>query len=283
MQALGNDFVAVNGMEQAGRPIDGPGGWREMAVRLCDRHFGIGADGFFVALPSATEDFRMIFFNPDGTEDRCGNGLRCFGVFLRDEGLLTRCDLTIEAFGGPVRLRILKEQDTVWAVCVCLGLPDLEPRLIPTTLPADGMLNAPLEIDGQTYLLNVVSTGSPHAVVFVDELPEDDLFFRVSPVIENHPWFPEKISVMWTRLDGPNRAEIRIWERATGETLGCGTGAAAVAVARRLHDIGEPEVMVVSKGGEVLAKWDGVDPVTLTGPGHIVYKGRTSDYRTASS
>jgi len=275
MHALGNDFVAVNGFERL--PVaerDFPA----LAIQMCDRHTGIGADGLFVAAPSETHDARMLFYNPDGTEDRCGNGLRCFGRFLHDEGITTKRDLVVDAFGWPMSLRVDSHRGRVGDVRVDLGAPVLDPDRIPLAVPSappgHGPLGIPLETGGHTFHADVVSTGTPHAIINVDEMPDEASFQSFSPALEIHPAFPEKANILWTRYLADDLAEIRIWERAVGETLGCGTGAAAVAVVARLRGISGGPVCVRSRGGSVWAAWDGADSVTLTGPAFTVFTGR---------
>lgn len=273
MQALGNDFVALNGFRDLPMPDEDLQPYRALAERLCDRHFGIGADGMFVALPSNTADARMLFFNPDGSEDRCGNGLRCFGRFLHDQGVTDKSVILVETYGGMTRLDVLTEQGATAQVRVDLGPPVLNAPDIPMTLPAGHALNIPLEVDGRVWHVTCVSTGTPHAVLVVDALPDEETFQIVSPLIESHPLFPQKTSVMWTKFASRVAADVRIWERVTGETLGCGTGAAAVAVAGRLLDLTDDRVSVRSRGGRVEAAWDGLAGVTLTGPAEVVYTG----------
>lgn len=266
-QALGNDFIAVNGF------VEPPRDWPAVAVAACDRRFGIGADGLFVALPSETADVRMLFLNPDGTEDRCGNGLRCFARFLADEGISNCCEWLVETFGGPVPVTAVFRDGVLETATVDLGAPVLDAPAIPTALPPGRALDVPLSVNGRHYIAHCVSTGTPHAVIFVDELPADDVFYADSPLLEKHPLFPDRINVMWTRLDTRDRATIRIWERATGETLGCGTGAAAVAVVTLLKGLGDGRITVASPGGEVEACWDGAASLTLKGGCEVVYVG----------
>jgi diaminopimelate epimerase len=266
MHALGNDFVALNGYTLPAQD------WRQLAIDMCDRHYGAGADGLFVALPSETADVEMRFYNPDGTEDRCGNALRCLGRFLQDEGITRKTHIAVQTFGGAVHLWIHRCEDGDCTVTVDLGPPSLAPAEIPMAWPGENALNVPVDLNGRTLTIHACSTGTPHAIVIVDELPDEETFQTVSPLIENHPFFPEKTSLEWTRFASPHRAEIRIWERAVGETLGCGTGAAAVAVIGHLLGISADPVTVVSKGGEVKAAWNGGDAVTLSGPAYIVYE-----------
>jgi diaminopimelate epimerase len=271
MQALGNDFVVLNGYAALPVPEEQ---LPDLAVALCDRHFGIGADGLIVAAPSPSADARMLFYNPDGTPDRCGNGLRCFGRFLHDEGITAKTDLVIDTYGGPVALNVQVTDGIVGDVRVDLGPPVLEPERIPLAVEdrRDGM-DIELEVAGLPLRTDVISTGTPHAVIPVEALPDEATFQNVSPLIETHPLFPEKTSVMWTHFTAPDQAEVRIWERATGETLGCGTGAAAVAVVARLRGLSAGPVCVASRGGSVWAEWDGASSVTLTGPAELVFVG----------
>lgn len=271
MHALGNDFIAINGFETLPMPEDR---LPALAVLMCDRHTGVGADGLFVAAPSPTADARMLFYNPDGSEDRCGNGLRCFGRFLHDEDITRARDLVVDAFGWPMALRVDTRDGSVGDVRVDLGAPGLTPESIPMRVPAGvGPRDVLLEVDGRPFLADVVNTGTPHAVIVVDALPGDEEFLRFSPLLETHPAFPERINVIWTRLLAPDEAHIRIWERAVGETLGCGTGAAAVAVSARLRGFSDGPIRVHSRGGAVWSAWDGADSTVLTGPATVTYTG----------
>lgn len=267
MHALGNDFIALNGYDLP------PHDWRQLAIDMCDRHYGAGADGLFVAFPSDTADVRMLFFNPDGSEDRCGNALRCLGRFLHDEDITQKTHVAVDTFGGTVHLWIHKCEEDDCTVTVDLGAPALNPIAIPMSVAGDRALNVPVTVAGRNLILHACSTGTPHAIILVDEMPDEATFQTASPLIENHPLFPERTTLEWTHFTSPHRAEIRIWERAVGETLGCGTGAAAVAVIGHLLGISANPVTVVSKGGEVKASWDGDDAVTLSGPAYIVYTG----------
>lgn len=265
MHALGNDFVALNGYTLP------PHDWRQLAIDMCDRHYGAGADGLFVALPSDAADVRMLFYNPDGSEDRCGNALRCLGRFLHEEDITQKTHVAVDTFGGAVHIWIHRCEEGDCTVTVDLGPPVLAPAEIPMALTGDTALNVPVALAGREWRIQACSTGTPHAIIVVDELPDEETFQTVSPLIENHPLFPERTSLEWTRFTSPHRAEIRIWERAVGETLGCGTGAAAVAVIGHLLDISTDPVTVVSKGGEVKAAWDGQAAVTLSGPAYVIY------------
>lgn len=269
MQAVGNDFVVA---DEAAWPGED---WSARAVALCDRRFGVGADGLLVVGPSAAAEVRMRMFNPDGTEDMCGNGLRCVARFAHDAGRLAG-EGRVETLAGVRRVRVRGDG----AVSADMGTPRFAPPDLPMTVPGARALDYPLDLDGETLAVSVVSTGTTHTVVLGDALPEDALFFRLSPRIERHPVFPERTSVLWTVVEGPNRLRLRIWERGVGETFGCGTGACAAAVlARALGRVEGPATAVASKGGVLEVVWGGGerDAVTLTGPAQVVYTGLWPD------
>lgn len=328
MQAVGNDFVVVDEGEWPARA-----NWSGAAIRLCDRHFGIGADGFIVVGPSAVADARMQFFNPDGTPDMCGNGLRCVVKLVHERNGLSgeritrswtadnhkgvaqtvpeRIPASVEQFGlieTPVGLRRVNVEigpSETGVIHTDMGTPQFAPPCLPMLLPdrADA-LNILLSLGGvRAVTVSVVNTGSTHAVLWVDELPSDALFFTVSPHIEYHPVFPQRTSVIWAKLYAApgnlpyaNRADIRIWERGVGETLGCGTGACAVAVAAAVEEKIQPHtwpvnpgagyysMQVRSRGGELEvgyrrpkpeynASSEQGDPLTLTGRADFLFKG----------
>jgi diaminopimelate epimerase len=274
MQAVGNDFVVVEARDW---PADTD--WNNVAIRLCDRHFGIGSDGLLLVSPSPVADFQMRMFNPDGTEDMCGNGLRCVFRFAAKQGYFTGLHATGETLNG---VHTATSPDGIlWSVG--MGSPQFDPEAIPVLVEADAVLNYPLEVEEEEILVSAVSTGSTHTVLFVPELPNDERFFHISPLIEHHPLYPERTSVMWaTPDDGESGSawRIRIWERGVGETLGCGTGACAVAVlARATGRSQKSQTAVRSRGGELSVTWsaEGLDSeMILTGPAEIVYAGTLS-------
>ena len=269
MQGVGNDFVVVDEGDWA------DGDWAARARALCDRRFGVGADGLIVIGPSSRADVRMRFFNPDGTPDMCGNGLRCVVRFAHGRGRIGERG-HVETIAGVRAVTV----GTDGIVTAEMGVPHFAPADLPMRVSVDRVVDFPLPLDGEALPISAVSTGSTHTVVFVDRLPDDDLFFRLSPRIENHPLFPERTSVMWTRVAAPDRIDLRIWERAAGETLGCGTGACAAAVvARAQGKVASPEVTVVSRGGTLRVGWPGGegDTVLLSGPAEIVFTGLWPD------
>jgi len=287
MQSVGNDFVVV----EAARWPDNSD-WTREAVRLCDRHFGAGADGLLVLAPSDTADFRMRMFNPDGTEDMCGNGLRCIVAFAVERNGAKREGVAQTIAGNVVYEHFDAAPDALspspTRILTTLPAPDFAPALLPMRgFGADELervIGFPLTLSsGDAVTVSVVSTGTTHTVIWGDELPSDETFFALSPQIENHPAFPDRTSVLWARLDGASeqgfeQISVRIWERGAGETWGCGTGAAALAVLGSVEDrLSSGYALVKSKGGRLLAGYAPETPaVVLTGAAHFVYDGEVA-------
>jgi diaminopimelate epimerase len=255
MHGAGNDFIVLDAIRDALPPI-GP-----LAAKLCDRHFGIGADQLLVVRSSTTADFRMEIYNADGSQvEMCANGIRAFFKYLRDHGHTAKDEIGVETLAGVVRPR--------WAgpsrVRVQMGRPILEPSKIPTTLGSGG----------GPVLVSSVSMGNPHAVIFVAD-PDRAPVERLGPLIENHPAFPNRVNVEFATPVGRRRIRQRTWERGTGETLACGSGACAVAVVSMLEGRVDREVAVELRGGELEIAWPGPEsPVFMTGPASEVFTGR---------
>ena len=268
MHGAGNDFVVLDGLRDELPPI------APLAERLCDRHLGIGADQLLVvrACQGSDADFRMEIYNADGSQvEMCANGIRAFYKYVRDRGLTQEEEIGVETLSGVVRPR--------WAgpdrVTVDMGLPVLEPAKIPTTLAAgDGpVLDVELEVAGENLKVSSVSMGNPHAVVFVDD-PDTAPVERLGPALEHHPAFPNRVNVEFASPDGRRRIRQRTWERGTGETLACGSGACAVAVVSMLSGRVDREVTIELRGGELEISWpDDGAPVLMTGPAAEVFRG----------
>jgi diaminopimelate epimerase len=271
MQGVGNDMILVDARADPG--IDRPG----LAQAMCDRHRGIGADGLLVIERSARCDAAMRMYNPDGTPDFCGNGLRCVARFVAERTAPGMQEgerrLRIATIAGEREAIVRSDARTGCRITVDMGSPRYRPEEIPMRASGDRFWEQPLRVGGRTLTVTALSTGSTHTVVFVNELPDDPLFFRVSPLVENHPRFPERTSVMWARVESRNRLELRIWERGAGETLGCGTGACAAAVAARNAGLTDEEVTVASKGGELRIRWSEGQDIRMTGPAEVVFEG----------
>jgi diaminopimelate epimerase len=266
MHGAGNDFVVLDGLTHALPAIE------PLASRLCDRHFGIGADQLLVVRPARDADFRMEIFNADGSQvEMCANGIRAFYKYLRDRGHTSADEVRVETLSGVVRPR--------WAgpdrITVDMGGPVLAPAKIPTTLgQGDGpVLDAPLDLGDQTVTISCASMGNPHAVVFVDD-PETAPVEALGPRIEHHPAFPNRVNVEFVRALDRGRIQQRTWERGTGETLACGSGACAVAVVSMLRGVVDRRVRVELRGGSLEIAWPAADAsVEMTGPAAEVFSG----------
>lgn len=268
MHGLGNDFIVV----VADRL---PGDASERAVALCDRHFGIGADGLVYIVPSARADFQMRIFNADGSEaEQCGNAIRCVAKYVYDNRLTEKTELTIETIGAgvqPVRLNV--QNGKVATVRVDMGEPMLGGLDIPTTIDADVVLDQPIEVDGTTMRFTAVSMGNPHCVIYVDDAANFDLH-RYGPQIETHPLFPKRVNVEFATVRSRTYVEMRVWERGAGPTLACGTGACATLVASVLGGKTDRRATVNLAGGDLEIEWSEADNrVYMTGPAEIVFRG----------
>jgi diaminopimelate epimerase len=267
MHGAGNDFVVLDGIAGELPPIE------PLAARLCDRHTGIGADQLLVVRPSQAADFRMQIFNADGSQvEMCANGIRAFYKFLRDRGHTTADRVAVETLSGVVHPR--------WAgqdrVTVDMGLPVLAPAKIPTTLgQGDGpVLDVPLDLGDRTIALSSVSLGNPHAVVLVED-PESAPVAELGPRIEHHPAFPNRVNVEFVRILDRGRIQQRTWERGTGETLACGSGACAVAVVSMLRGLVDRRVRIELRGGTLEIAWPADDAsLEMTGPAAEVFTGQ---------
>jgi len=268
MHGAGNDFVVLDGIGEELPPLE------PLARRLLDRRFGIGGDQLLVARPSAAADFRMEIYNPDGSRaEMCANGIRAFYLWLRDHGHTQRDEVGVETLAGVVRPR----HAGPGLVAVDMGLPILAPEKIPTRLGAgsDGpVLDVPLEVDGETFTVSSVSMGNPHCVLEVDDVDRAPVE-RVGPRIERHPAFPNRVNVEFVQVVARDRVRQRTWERGTGETLACGSGACAVAVASILRGRTDRELAVELRGGTLRLAWPADDAhVIMTGPAVEVFQGR---------
>ncbi len=270
MQGIGNDFVVVDA--RMGPATD----WPEFARRACKRRFGIGADGLLIVGEAPDADAAMLMYNPDGTPDFCGNGLRCVARFVADrKGSGYPATLTLATLAGHKRATVERAGDSV-AVTADMGRPEFDPARVPMSVNAQEALDYPLELSDRVLRVSVLSTGSTHAVAFVDALPSDPEFAAVSAEVETHALFPERTSLMWVQHSGEDALRLRIWERGVGETLGCGTGACAAAVAARRKGIVGRTVRVRSAGGELIVNWEPGDTIIMTGPAEYVCEGTMS-------
>ncbi|UUZ97305.1 diaminopimelate epimerase [Paenibacillus sp. P25] len=249
----------------------------EQALRLCDRHFGIGADGLVYILPSDIADFQMRIINSDGTEaEQCGNAIRCAAKYIYDNGLVSsdRDSLVIETIGaGAQAVRLTVSGGRVTAVRVDMGAPVLSGLQVPTTVDADPVLDYPIEAGGREFRFTAVSMGNPHCVIFVDDAVSFDLE-TWGPKLETHPFFPKRINVEFVTVKARDYADMRVWERGAGPTLACGTGACATLAAGVLNGVMDRKAVVSLKGGDLLIEWSEADNrIYMTGPAETVFKG----------
>ena len=269
MQGLGNDYVYVNGFEEK---IDNP---PELARRISDRHFGVGSDGLIMINPSDRADFEMEMYNADGSRgEMCGNGIRCVAKYVYDYGLTDKTDISVETLGGIKYLELTVEDGKVRTVKVDMGKPELEPQKIPVKADGDKAVDEPILVGGEEYRMTCVSMGNPHAVVFVGCDVRDFPLEEIGPKFESHERFPNRVNTEFVRVIDRHTAEMRVWERGSGETLACGTGACAVAVACVLNGLTEDEVTDRLLGGDLQIRWDREkDTVYMTGPAEVVFDG----------
>ena len=269
MHGAGNDYVYVDCFTQA-VPANVP----ELARQMSHRHFGVGADGLILIHPSGNADARMQMFNADGSEaEMCGNGIRCVAKYVFDHGHCPREELSIETGAGVLSLKLVVERGQVDQVRVDMGQPILEGSAIPTTWSGNSVVNQLLTIDDQDLEVTCVSMGNPHCVVFVESLT-DELVLQVGPRIETAPEFPARVNVEFVEVLSRSEVRQRTWERGSGETWACGTGACAVCVAGVLTGRMERQVLNHLLGGDLELFWDETDShVYMTGPAREVFEG----------
>ena len=271
MQGIGNDYIYIDCLDNM---VSSP---ESLSVYMSDRHFGVGGDGIVLIAPSKVADARMIMYNLDGSEGMmCGNAIRCVGKYMYDVVGHKRRHMTIETKSGIKKLELMTSGDIVQRVKVDMGKVILEPSLIPTTLPADDSgiaLDQPLTIDGQTYKVTCVSMGNPHAVVFTDLVDALDLE-HIGPLFENDPAFPERVNTEFIKVIDPHTLKMRVWERGSGETMACGTGACAAVVAACLngHCPKDEDIRVILKGGDLMIRYTD-EAVYMTGNCEKVFTG----------
>lgn len=268
MHGCGNDYVYVNGFEEK---IEDPA---SVAIKVSDRHFGIGSDGLIMICPSKMADFRMAMYNADGSEGKmCGNGVRCIAKYVYDKGLTDKTQISIETLGGIKYLDLQVENGAVKTVKVDMGEPVLKAEEVPVQFAKEQMIGEEVSVDGKTYNMTCVSMGNPHAVVWVEDTKGLDLE-KIGPNFEHHPMFPERVNTEFVQILSRTEVNMRVWERGSGETLACGTGACATAVACILNDKTEDEVLVHLVGGDLKITYDrDTNHVFMTGPATIVFEG----------
>ncbi|MCA8993512.1 MAG: diaminopimelate epimerase [Planctomycetaceae bacterium] len=268
MHGAGNDYVYVNCFEERLS-----GDVAQLARDISDRHRGVGGDGMILICPSEVADARMRMFNADGSEsEMCGNGVRCVAKYVYDHGIAVKDELDIETGRGVLRLQVFPENGKVEQVRVNMGEPILEAEQIPTTLPGSPVVNVPLQVAGREFHVTCVSMGNPHCVTFVHEIT-DELVLVIGKQIEVHPAFPRRVNAEFIRIISRTEMDMRVWERGSGETQACGTGACASAVAGILNGLLDRKVLCHLPGGDLTLEWPENGPVYMTGPATEVFSG----------
>lgn len=270
MHGIGNDYVYVNCFEET---VNDP----SAAARfVSDRHFGIGSDGLILVKPSDVADCEMDMYNLDGSQGAmCGNGIRCVAKFAYDYGIVRRKNISVATKSGIKYLDLTVKNGKVSSVKVNMGSPILNAKTIPVVSDKEQVINEPLNVDGTTYHITAVSMGNPHAVVYMDEIDNLDIA-RTGPLFENHIYFPDRINTEFVKVIDRRTLQMRVWERGSGETLACGTGACAVAVASTLNGLVDEDVPITVKllGGDLEILWNRQENlVYMTGPATTVFEG----------
>ncbi len=268
MHGIGNDYIYINCFEEK---IDDP---VSLSVKLSDRHFGIGSDGIILICPSDIADFRMQMFNADGSEGKmCGNGIRCVAKFVYDRGLTEKTEITVDTRSGIKTLTMAVEDGAVKTVRVDMGEPIIHAADIPVLSRTPEFINQPVTVDDTKYMMTCVSMGNPHAVTFVEDVASLPLSL-IGPPLESHMIFPERANIEFVQRIDDKTLKMRVWERGSGETLACGTGACAALVAAVLNGKCRHRAKLLLLGGELNIDWNEVNNhVYLTGPAEFVFDG----------
>lgn len=271
MHGCGNDYIYVDGA----REIIPAERKSEVVKFLSDRHFGIGGDGVIFINPSDVADFEMEMYNMDGSRsEMCGNGIRCVGKYVYDHGLTRKTSLSIVSCGKIKYLELSVEDGRVTKVRVNMGSPVLEAAEIPVVAKLSPVVDTPITVDGREYRMTCVSMGNPHAIVYVDEMIDDETMAKIGPLFEHHECFQRRVNTEFVKVLDRERVQMRVWERGTGETLACGTGACAVTVASILNGLTEDGITVELLGGNLEIFWDRKENVVyMTGPATTVFEG----------
>ena len=270
MQGIGNDYVYVNCFEET---VKNPAA---VARYVSDRHFGIGSDGLILIKPSDIADCEMDMYNLDGSQGAmCGNGIRCVAKYVYDYGIVKKENISVSTKSGIKYLDLTVRDGKVALVRVNMGSPVLTASQIPVVSSTEEMINAPLKVNGETYYITAVSMGNPHAIVYMDDVEHLEIE-KIGPAFESHVFFPDRVNAEFVKVIDNHTVQMRVWERGSGETLACGTGACAVAVASILngHVDGTQPVTVKLLGGDLEIFWDRDDNlVYMTGPAATVFDG----------
>jgi len=271
MHGAGNDYIYVDARNLPDND------WSGLARKMSDRHFGVGGDGLILVLPSEKADVRMRMFNSDGSEaEMCGNGVRCFARLVLEEGIAEPESgvLSVDTLAGIIRIQPHWNDGNMTSARVNMGPPRLRPSEIPIDLDGEGpVIDHPLEVGGHEFRLTCVSMGNPHAVAFIEQDVEQFPLHDIGPKMEHHPLFPKRVNFEIVNVEGRDRLRVRVWERGSGETLACATGACGVVVAARLKGLVDNRVDIAMPGGVLNLEWPGEGDVYLEGPAERVFEG----------
>jgi diaminopimelate epimerase len=273
MEGIGNDYVYINCFTET---VENP---ESLAVAMSDRHFGIGGDGIILIKPSDKADFTMDMYNADGSRsEMCGNGIRCVGKYVYDYGLTDKTSIAIETLAGIKYLDLTVENGKVSMVTVDMGAPVLEAALVPVKSENEQVIDEKITVAGTDYYMTCVSVGNPHAVMFVEDTDTFPLE-TIGPLFEHHERFPNRVNAEFVQVLDRKTVKMRVWERGTGETLACGTGSCATAVACILNHKTDDEVTVKLLGGDLIIRYDRQNnKIYMTGPAKVVFDGETDRF-----
>lgn len=269
MHGIGNDYIYVNCFEEK---VDNP---EKVSIYVSDRRKGVGSDGLVMIMPSDKADFRMRIFNADGSEAMmCGNATRCIGKYVYDKGLTDKTEITLETNSGIKYLTLFPENGKVEFVEVDMGKAILTPKDIPVNSDKESFISEPVEVDGKEYKITCVSMGNPHAIVYMDDIKDLELE-KIGPSFENHKLFPDRINTEFIEVIDSHTLNMRVWERGSGETFACGTGACASVVASVLNGYcnHDEEVTVHLRGGDLKITWNSDGTVIMKGPAALICDG----------
>ncbi|WP_300114293.1 diaminopimelate epimerase [Duncaniella sp.] len=268
MHGIGNDYIYINCMESVPERLP------DLAIEMSDRHLGVGGDGIVLICPSEIADFRMRMFNNDGSEARmCGNASRCIAKYVHDHGLTDKQRINLETLSGIKVLSLnMNDEGEVESVTVDMGEPELEAASVPVVTASEKMIEETVETSSGSVKVTAVSMGNPHGVIFVDRIEDVD-FDKLGPELEHHPMWPDRANIEFLQILSPSEARMRVWERGTGETLACGTGACASAVAAALTGRCDRKVTIHLRGGDLTIEWCADGHVMMTGSATEVFEG----------
>ena len=268
MHGIGNDYVYVNCFKET---VENPS---EVAIKVSNRHFGIGSDGLILIKPSEVADGKMEMYNADGSQGAmCGNGIRCVAKYMYDYGITDKTSISVETKSGIKYLDLTLKNGKVDTVKVNMGAPILKASEIPVVSEKEQVISEPVTVDGKEWKITCVSMGNPHAITYIDDVKHLEIE-KIGPKFENHAIFPDRVNTEFVHVIDRNTVEMRVWERGSGETYACGTGACAVAVSSILNGLTEEEVTVKLLGGDLKIFWDRKENrVYMTGSATTVFDG----------